>query len=103
MLDGFVKETVTFYVFQISDVLAQESVLSFGETDGVLEFASDGQHRRLIVLQENRHRNKTAGTPQLPRDAACNSHHGIIAAQQDVTVMHEELVGETVQSRSEEH
>src|ERR1035437_9159366 len=98
MHDRFVEKSITFHVLQISDVLAQESVLSFGEADGVFEFASDGQHRRLIVLQENRYRNKTAGTPQLPCDAASNSHHGIVAAQQDVTVMHQEVVGESVQS-----
>src|SRR5450759_3707327 len=63
MLDRFVEKTITFDVFQISDVLAQEGLISFGEADGVLEFASDGQHRRLIVLEENRYRNKTAGTP----------------------------------------
>src|SRR5208283_3716690 len=98
MFDSFVEKTITFRVLQISDVLAQEGVLSFGEADGVLEFAADGQHRRLIVFQENRHRNKTSGTPQLPGNAACNSHFGTVAAQQDVTVVHEEVVGEAIQS-----
>src|ERR1017187_5020153 len=98
MLDSFVEKAIAFCVLQISDVLAQESVLSFGEADGVLEFASDGQDRRLVVFQENRHRNKTSGTPQLPGNAACNSHHGIVAAQQDVTVVHEEVVGEAIQA-----
>ena len=53
---------------------------------------------RLIVFQKNRHRNKTARTPQLPRNSTGNSHYRIIAAQQDVPVMHQEIVGETVQS-----
>src|ERR1035437_7058298 len=97
VLDRFVEKTITFHVLQISDVLAQESVLSFGEADGVFEFASDSQHRGMIVLQENRYRNKTARAPHLACHAASNSHHGIVAAQQDVTVMHQEVVGESVQ------
>src|SRR5208283_215991 len=60
MPDGFVKKTIAFDVLQISDVLAQESVLSFCKADGVFQLASDRQHRRLIVFQENRHRNKAA-------------------------------------------
>src|SRR5208282_2218275 len=37
MFDSFVEKTITFRVLQISDVLAQEGVLSFCEADGVLE------------------------------------------------------------------
>src|SRR5450755_3180764 len=88
VLNRFVEETITLDILQIADVLAQEGVLSFGETDRVLEFAADGQHRRLLVFQKDRHRNESARTPQLARDTARHAHYGIIAAQQDVAVMY---------------
>ena len=98
MIDGLMEETVALDILQIADVLAQEGVLALGETNRVLEFASHGQHRRLLVLQENRHWNKTARTSQLPGGTAHDSHDGIVTAQQDVAVVHEKIIGKPVQA-----
>ena len=97
VLDGLVEEGITFDIFQIANVLAQERMLALGEADGVLKFASHGQHRREIVFEEDWNRDKPARTPQLSRDPARNPHHRIIAAEQDVAIVDEEAIGKSVQ------
>ena len=52
----------------------------FGQAYGVLEFASDGQYRRLLIFQKHWHGNKPARASQLPGYTACDPDHGIVAA-----------------------
>jgi hypothetical protein len=96
------EKTIALDILQISDVLAQKCVPSFRQADGVFEFTSNREHRgvfpSLIVFQKNRHRNKTARTSQLPRHAARHAHHGIVAAQKNLAVVHQEAVSQPTQA-----
>ena len=94
MLDGLVEEAVTLRVLQISNVLAQERVFALGQANRVLKLASHRQHRRLFVFQENRHGDKSARTSHLARYTAGNPYNRIIAAQQNLAIMHQEVVSQ---------
>src|SRR5205085_10587986 len=95
MFNGLSKELVPRRVFQIADVLAQEGMLPFNETDAIFKFGAHGEDSWKILLQKYGHGDKSARASQLPQRAADHTPHRIVAAQQDVPVVHQETVSKT--------
>src|SRR5690242_8914943 len=98
----FFEEVVALQVFQITDVLAEEGVLTFGEADCVLEFASHRKNGRDFLVQENGNGNEAATAAEVLGCAALqlcgcgqNPYYGIIAAQQNFAIVHQEEVRKT--------
>src|SRR5438270_10665667 len=94
MFNGLFKELVTRRIFQIADVLAQEGMLPFNETDAIFKFGAHGEDSWKILLQKYGHGDKSARASQLPQRAADHTRYRIVAAQQDVPVMHQEMVSQ---------
>src|SRR5438270_8486722 len=95
MFNGLFKELVTRRIFQIADVLAQEGMLPFNETDAIFKFGAHGEDSWKILLQKYGHGDESARASQLPQRAADHTRDRIVAAQQDVPVVHQETVSKT--------
>ena len=52
MLDRLLEEAIALYVLEVADVLREKRVTAFGQANGVLQFATDSQHRWHIVAQK---------------------------------------------------
>src|SRR5512142_496425 len=71
----------------------------FREADGVFEFSPNGQNRRQLFFEKNGDGNKAAGTAHLSWYSSDDAHYGIVAAQQNVAIVDEEVVGQPAQAR----
>ena len=84
-------------VFQVADVLTQEERPPFGQGEGRFLFRSAGQHARAILLQEQGLGCVAAAAPQKIRLSVNDPQQGVVAAGDDVPVMHQEPVGDALQ------
>ena len=89
MIDRLNEELEAFRILQVSDMLAQEGVLSFGEANRVLQLAAHREYGRLFVLRHRGTRDIPSRPAQMPNSADCGPHDGVIAAQQNVPVVHQ--------------
>src|SRR5581483_3186540 len=93
----FVEEPVSFQVFEVADVLAQEGVTALREADRVFHFAAHGEDRWQFLSQENGHRHVSSRAPPLANPVTGAADHRIIAAQQNVSVVHKKEISRTRQ------
>src|SRR5438477_10433675 len=107
VLDSFFEEFVAFEIFQITNVLTEEGVLTLRQADCVLQFSADGENGRDFVAQKHRHGNKPARASELLRASLLlhgrgrpclrdleskSSHHRVVAAQQNFAIVNEEQI-----------
>src|SRR5579864_1211972 len=88
MSNDFFEELVACRIFQIANVLAEKGMLTFCETDGIFQFATHRENSWKLLLQKNWNGNESTRASQLPQRTAHNAHHRIVAAQEDVAVVH---------------
>src|SRR5450631_1418066 len=98
MTDGIFEKPITLCILQITNVLAEEGVFPPGQADRVLQLTADGKDRRLLIFQKYRNRNKPPRAPQMANSSFCGAHDGIITAQEDVAVVHQEEIRQGVES-----
>src|SRR2546421_11134589 len=94
MSNDFFEEAVACRIFQITNVLAQEGMLPFNETDAIFQFGAHGEYSWKILLQKYGHGDKSARASQLPQRTADHTRYRIVAAEEDVPVMHQEMVSQ---------
>ena len=73
-------------------------MLAFGQADGILEFAANREHGRLFVLEKHRNGDKSSRAAHLSSDAIANSDDGVVAAQEDVTIVDQKEIGKIVKT-----
>ena len=86
-------------VFQIAQVLALEGKPSPRQRKDILQVAPNGQQWRNIKGQRHPHRHKSACSPDQLRRAIYHGGHRIVAALQNLAVVHQEGIGNPAQSR----
>ncbi len=96
-------------VVKPADVLRKERLPATGDAHASLEVGAEGQHRGPHVGQWQRERRKTPGAAQ-KLDATSRTHssprrqirpdsqHGVIAAHNNVPIMHEQYIGNLTQT-----
>ena len=92
---GLLKEPQTCRVFKIADVLALIGEPAAGQREHVLQMASNGEQRRGFERQRHSEWNKTPGATDDLRLAIDKRNDGIVAALQDLAVVHEECVSDS--------
>ena len=99
VIERLFEEFETSQVFQIAQVLALVGKPPPRQSKNILQMASDGQQRRSIKGQCHTHRHKSPrSSDQLRRTI----HHGgyrVIAALQNLAVVHQEGIGNSAQPR----
>ena len=93
MIHGKAEEIIGGPVFQIADVLAHKGLLAPGQTDRVFQFGPTGQYRRHVVLQKHGNRHVAPGTPNGAHVAGTVANDGVVAAQNNLTVVNEKIIG----------
>ena len=93
--DGFLEKADRRRVIQTADMLGQESLPALEHANRVLQVAAERQHGRSVDGQRNRHRHMAAGTAN---EGGTGAHHGIVATDDDVAVVHQEGVGDACQA-----
>ena len=86
-------------IFEIAQVLALVGKAAAREGKDILQMPADGQQRRGIEGQRQRERDKAAGAANQLRRAIHQRHHGIVAALQNLAVVHQECVGDLPEPR----
>ncbi len=81
---------------QISDVRAQVSHIPFHDTDGRLEMRTNGKDIGQHIDKQQRSRGITPGSPEEIRLVIGNHGHRIVAAHNDLAVVHHKGIGYTV-------
>ncbi len=82
-------------VVEVADVRRQERLVAAGDADGVLQPGAGGQHRRARAWQLDRPRREAARTPDELRCAGgADAQHAVVAAGDDVAVVHQQCVGD---------
>ena len=84
-------------VFQVADVLAQEERSPFGQGEGRFLLRAAGQHARAIRLQEQGLWGVATAAPEKIRLPVKDPQQGVVAAGDDVPVMHQEPVSDALQ------
>ena len=84
-------------VFQVADMLTQEERSPFGQGEGRFLFRAAGQHARTILLQEQGLGCVATAAPQEICLPVKDPQQGVVAAGDNVPVMHQEPVGDALQ------
>src|SRR5271166_5861970 len=95
--NGFFEEAIAFQIFQIANVLAEEGFGATHYADSVFQFTANGKNRLRFALEGNRHGDETARTAQHLRPSSCDTHHGVVAAAQDVAIVNEIRIGNSLE------
>ena len=98
VLDGFFVEIVAFEIFKIADVLAEERFGATNNADRVFQFATDGENRFGFMFEGNGHRNKAARAAKHLEARDQGTNHRIIAAAENVPIVDEISVGDTLEA-----
>ena len=94
MIDRFLEEFVSLCVFEVANVLAQKCLVSLQHTNGAFQFSAHCKRGREFFLQKYGYGNKAAGTSQLPDLSPNMTNHRIVAAAQDLSVVHQKVIGQ---------
>jgi len=96
--DGSFKSAAGLERIEVSDVLADEHLLSHADGDGAFQMPADGENWRQALANANSEGGVTASATKDPGAAAGESHYRIIAGTNDRAIVHQEMIGNFFQA-----
>ena len=100
VIGRLLERLATGGVVQVADVLRQVGLRAARQAAGVLQKAAERQYRRAGRGQRDRRRRVAArATDEERRAIISRAHHAVVAADQDVAVVHDERIGDAAEPR----
>ena len=99
VLQRFAEEVEAGEVFEIAQVLALVSKSAASESEDIFQVPAHGEQRRRIEGQRHGKRHKPARAADQLRRAIDHGHHRIVAALQNLAVVHQEGIGNVPEPR----
>lgn len=101
MSDGEIERFARRDVLKVADVLREEELVAAGGGGGVFEKRPQGEHvRRFLHLRDLHRLGRYAAGAAHPEDPGIHdARHGIVAAHEDLSVVHEEALGDAPEAR----
>ena len=86
-------------VFEVAQMLALVNKTAARQSKDVLQMPAHGQQRRRIKWQPHGERHKSAGAADQLRRTIDQRHYGVVAALQNLAVVHQKCVGDVPEPR----
>ncbi len=96
---GLFQRSARRRVVEVADVLRDERLVAAGHADGVLEVAADRDDGRPRALEPDRAGRVAAGAADELPTIGCRAHDAVVAADDDVAVVHEIRIGDSSETR----